>query len=165
MADTIDQQFVEYIAKSLVDNPDEVRVERIIDERGVLLQLHVAPGDLGRVIGRAGSTAKSIRTLLRALSVKNDARYNLKIIEPEEDDYHSRPSSDDTTDDAAQDSPVADVTADDQEADVETETPEQVEETPEPEAEAEVEPEEDEESDLVSRSRKEIADLTDDLDD
>ncbi|MEX0668547.1 MAG: KH domain-containing protein [Candidatus Saccharimonadales bacterium] len=164
MADTIDQQFVEYIAKSLVDNPDEVRVERIIDERGVLLQLHVAPGDLGRVIGRAGSTAKSIRTLLRALSVKNDARYNLKIIEPEEEG-DVRPSSSDVTDETAQGSPAADVTSDDQETEVETETSEQVEETPEPEAEAEAEPEEVEESDLVSRSRREIADLTDDLDD
>lgn len=77
----IDQQFVEYIVKSLVNNPDQVTINRTIDEKGVLLELTVAPEDLGRVIGRAGATAKSIRTLLRALGVKNDARYNLKIVD------------------------------------------------------------------------------------
>lgn len=81
MAETIDQQFIEYIVKALVGNPDAVKVERTIDEKGVLLELHVNPDDLGRVIGRNGATAKSIRTLLRALGVKNDARYNLKIVD------------------------------------------------------------------------------------
>lgn len=77
---TIDQQFVEYIIKSLVSHPDDVAVDRIIDEKGVLLTLTVNPDDLGRVIGRRGSTAQSIRTLLRALGTKNEAHYNLKIV-------------------------------------------------------------------------------------
>src|SRR3989344_7545622 len=79
---TIDQQFVEYIVKSLVGNPDDVIVERIIDEKGVLLSLTVNPDDLGRVIGKRGATAQSLRTLLRPLGTKNDARYNLKIVDP-----------------------------------------------------------------------------------
>lgn len=77
---TIDQQFVEYIVKSLVGNPDDVVVERVIDEKGVLLTLTVHPDDLGRVIGKRGVTAQSLRTLLRALGTKYDARYNLKIV-------------------------------------------------------------------------------------
>ena len=77
---TIDQQFVEYIVKTLVNNPDKVKIERAIDEKGVLLSLSVDPEDVGRVIGRRGATAQSIRTLLRALGTKNDARYNLKIV-------------------------------------------------------------------------------------
>jgi predicted RNA-binding protein YlqC (UPF0109 family) len=77
---TIDQQFVEFIVKSLVGHPDDVVVERIIDEKGVLLSLTVNPEDLGRVIGKRGVTAQSLRTLLRALGTKNDARYNLKIV-------------------------------------------------------------------------------------
>lgn len=81
MNNSIDQQFVEYIVKSLVGNPDAVSVERRIDEKGVLLELTVDPEDLGRVIGKRGATAQSLRTLLRALGTKNDARYNLKIID------------------------------------------------------------------------------------
>lgn len=77
---TIDQQFVEYIVKTLVNNPEKVEVERTIDEKGVLLSLSVDPEDVGRVIGKRGATAQSIRTLLRALGTKNDARYNLKIV-------------------------------------------------------------------------------------
>lgn len=82
---TIDQQFVEYIVKSLVGHPDDVVVERIIDEKGVLLSLTVNPEDLGRVIGKRGVTAQSLRTLLRALGTKNEARYNLKIVNNDED--------------------------------------------------------------------------------
>jgi predicted RNA-binding protein YlqC (UPF0109 family) len=78
---SIDQQFVEYIVKSLVSKPDEVSIERRIDEKGVLLELTVDPEDLGRVIGKRGATAQSLRTLLRALGTKNDARYNLKIVD------------------------------------------------------------------------------------
>lgn len=77
---SIDQQFIEYIVKSLVEHPDDVTVDRIIDEKGVLLTLTVNPEDLGRVIGRRGTTAQSLRTLLRALGTKNSARYNLKIV-------------------------------------------------------------------------------------
>lgn len=82
---TIDQQFIEYIVKSLVGNPDDVIVERIIDEKGVLLTLTVNPEDLGRVIGKRGVTAQSLRTLLRALGTKNNARYNLKIVNNDDD--------------------------------------------------------------------------------
>lgn len=81
MNNSIDQQFIEYVVKSLVGNPDAVQVERRIDEKGVLLELTVDPEDLGRVIGKRGATAQSLRTLLRALGTKNDARYNLKIVD------------------------------------------------------------------------------------
>ena len=81
MAVSIDQQFIEYIVKSVVGHPDDVKIERRIDEKGVLLELLVNPEDLGRVIGKRGATAQSLRTLLRALGTKNDARYNLKIID------------------------------------------------------------------------------------
>lgn len=92
---TIDQQFVEYIVKSLVGHPDDVVVERIIDEKGVLLSLTVNPEDLGRVIGKRGVTAQSLRTLLRALGTKNDARYNLKIVNNDQDsDSYISTSSD-----------------------------------------------------------------------
>ena len=104
---TIDQQFVEYIVKSLVGHPDDVVVERIIDEKGVLLTLTVNPDDLGRVIGKRGGTAQSLRTLLRALGTKNDARYNLKIVnnDDEREGYVHQPSTAATT-------PVDDVTDD-----------------------------------------------------
>lgn len=92
---TIDQQFVEYIVKSLVGHPDDVVVERIIDEKGVLLSLTVNPEDLGRVIGKRGVTAQSLRTLLRALGTKNDARYNLKIVNNDDDRDSYTISSDD----------------------------------------------------------------------
>lgn len=81
MNNTIDQQFVEFVVKSLVGNPDAVQVERRVDEKGVLLELTVDPEDLGRVIGKRGATAQSLRTLLRALGTKNEARYNLKIVD------------------------------------------------------------------------------------
>lgn len=104
----IDQQFIEYVVKSLVGKPDAVHIDRRIDEKGVLLELTVDPEDLGRVIGKRGATAQSLRTLLRALGTKNDARYNLKIIdngEPRErqsDETAAAPvSSDSGTDHAA----------------------------------------------------------------
>jgi len=78
-----DQEFVEYIVKAMVDNPQDVKTERSVDEMGVLITLHVNPQDLGQVIGRSGQTAKSIRTLLRVVGAKNQARVNLKIHEPE----------------------------------------------------------------------------------
>lgn len=92
---TIDQQFVEYIVKSLVGNPDDVVIDRIIDEKGVLLTLTVNPEDLGRVIGKRGMTAQSLRTLLRALGTKNDARYNLKIVNNDDDRENYTSSSND----------------------------------------------------------------------
>jgi len=91
---TIDQQFIEYIVKSLVGHPDDVSVGRTIDEKGVLLTLTVNPEDLGRVIGKRGVTAQSLRTLLRALGTKNDARYNLKIENNDEQrEAYTTPSS------------------------------------------------------------------------
>lgn len=78
-----DQKFVEDVVKAIVDSPDKVTTERTIDEMGVLIKLTVDPSDMGKVIGKDGKTAKSIRTLLRVLGAKNNARVNLKIVEPE----------------------------------------------------------------------------------
>jgi predicted RNA-binding protein YlqC (UPF0109 family) len=78
-----DQEFLEYLIKSLVDHPDDVKVDRKVDEMGVLLSLHVNAQDMGQVVGRQGATAKAIRSLLRIVGVKNNARVNLKIEEPE----------------------------------------------------------------------------------
>ena len=148
MSDSIDQQFVEFVVKALVSNPDGVSIERTIDEKGVLLELTVDPEDLGRVIGKRGGTAQSIRTLLRALGTKNDARYNLKIVDTDggsgattsqsrSDDDGVYQSQDDTTAvDDADDKSVEDV------------TPETVE---------------NEDSDYAKKHRKDLADL-DDLD-
>ena len=77
-----DQQFLEYVIKALVDNPDQVKVVRTVDEMGVLLTLEVGAADMGKIIGREGNTAKSIRTLLRVVGMKNNSRVNLKINEP-----------------------------------------------------------------------------------
>jgi predicted RNA-binding protein YlqC (UPF0109 family) len=95
---TIDQQFVEYVVKSLVGYPDDVVVERIIDEKGVLLTLTVNPDDLGRVIGKRGVTAQSLRTLLRALGTKNEARYNLKIVNNDDERENYTSASNDGSD-------------------------------------------------------------------
>lgn len=78
-----DAQFLEYVVKALVDNPDAVKISRTVDEMGVLLTLVVDPADMGKIIGRSGNTAKAIRTLLRVVGMKNNARVNLKINEPE----------------------------------------------------------------------------------
>ncbi|MEK7118132.1 MAG: KH domain-containing protein [Patescibacteria group bacterium] len=84
MAETYgDKEFLEYLVKSLVDNPSAVKVSRVVDEMGVLLTLDIAAEDMGKVIGRMGNTAKAIRTLLRVVGMKNNARVNLKINEPE----------------------------------------------------------------------------------
>jgi len=85
MAD-YDKEFVEYVVKAIVDHPDRVEVKRSIDEMGVLIELTVSPEDMGKIIGKEGKTAKSIRTLLRVLGAKNDARLNLKIVEPEKEE-------------------------------------------------------------------------------
>ena len=77
-----DQQFLEYVIKALVDNPNDVKVNRTVDEMGVLLTLEVSAADMGKIIGRSGNTAKAIRTLLRVVGMKNNARVNLKINEP-----------------------------------------------------------------------------------
>ena len=84
MADKqFDQEFVEYIIRGIVNNPDDVRTERIVDERGVLITLHINPEDMGYVIGRQGQTARAVRTLLKIVGAKENARVNLKIYEPE----------------------------------------------------------------------------------
>ena len=80
---TVDEQFLEYVVKALVDNPDDVKVERRVDEMGVLLSLKVHPEDMGQIVGRQGSTARAIRALVRIIGLKNHARVNLKIEEPE----------------------------------------------------------------------------------
>src|SRR3990170_4248850 len=82
-ADMKDEDFVQYIVKAIVDQPDDVKTKRSVDEMGVLIELTVHPEDMGKIIGKEGRTAKSIRTLLRVLGAKNNARVNLKIIEPE----------------------------------------------------------------------------------
>lgn len=83
MAKELDTEFLEYIVKALVDHPKDVQVERKVDEMGVLLSLKVNPEDMGQIIGREGSTAKAIRNLVRIVGLKNHARVNLKIEEPE----------------------------------------------------------------------------------
>lgn len=84
MAEYEDEAFLDYVVRHLVDYPDEVEVNRTVDEMGVLLELSVHADDMGKVIGRNGNTAKAIRTLLRVVGMKNQARVNLKILEPEE---------------------------------------------------------------------------------
>lgn len=160
---SIDQQFIEYIVKSLVGKPDAVKVERRIDEKGVLLELTVDPEDLGRVIGKRGATAQSLRTLLRALGTKNDARYNLKIVDTGPPPNRSSDSAGSSNDDSASSSSTS---SDDSAVANEPET-EAVSEQPavaktESDPEAEPKPEESHSS-VVDRTRKELADL-DDLD-
>ncbi len=78
-----DQEFIEFIIKALVDHPEDVKVDRKVDEMGVLLSLKVNPEDMGQIIGKEGATARSIRGLVRIVGLKNHARVNLKIEEPE----------------------------------------------------------------------------------
>lgn len=78
-----DQEFVEYVVKAIVNHPDDVKTERAVDERGVLITLHINPDDMGYVIGRQGQTARAVRTLLKIVGARNNARVNLKIHEPE----------------------------------------------------------------------------------
>jgi hypothetical protein len=126
-----------------VNNPDAVTIERRIDEKGVLLELTVDAEDLGRVIGKRGATAQSLRTLLRALGTKNEARYNLKIVDVDRPEGYEPPARDDTVSAASDDVPSP-LATDDDAQDV-------------PSAESA------KESDAVARTRKELADL-DDLD-
>lgn len=136
---SIDQQFIEYIVKSLVNNPDAVQITRTIDEKGVLLELTVDPEDLGRVIGKRGSGAQSLRTLLRALGTKNDARYNLKIVDNGEPRPPREPREEKPAADPAEDGDTGQV----------------VDDAGEPEVSGE--------SSMAEKTRRELADL-DDLD-
>ena len=88
-----DEQFLEYVVKALADNPGDVKIRRSVDEMGVLLTLSVNKDDMGKVIGRSGATAKAIRTILRVVGMKNDARVNLKIEEPEGSERAEAPSA------------------------------------------------------------------------
>jgi uncharacterized protein len=83
MSETQDKDFLVYIVQNIVGNPEDVAVERTVDERGVLLTLNINPADMGYVIGRQGKTAQAIRSLLKIIGAKNNARVNLKINEPE----------------------------------------------------------------------------------
>ncbi len=83
MAKELDKEFLEFVVKSIVSNPGDIKVTRTVDEMGVLLNLKVSPEDMGQIIGRQGSTARAIRTILRVIGIKNNARINLKIEEPE----------------------------------------------------------------------------------
>jgi hypothetical protein len=170
VASSIDQQFIEYIVKSLVSHPDAVKIDRRIDEKGVLLELTVDQEDLGRVIGKRGATAQSLRTLLRALGTKNDARYNLKIVDvgpPPEDrarraEESSRPQEEMAPDES---SPVAQDTSDDATPvpdDTSTVATDDLDMN-EDEALPETAAEDRDRSDVVSRTRKELEEL-DDLD-
>lgn len=140
---TVDQQFVEYVAKSLVDREDEVKVERVVDERGVLLTLFVHPEDLGRVIGKRGAIAESIRTLLRSLGIKNNAHYNLKIADTD----GGQSTSNQVSNESASVRDEYDYSRPNRR--VEKSTPEEVQK-PEPE-----------ESDFVKNTRQELAELED----
>ena len=91
MSNSADQEFLEFLVKALVDHPDDVKVDRKVDEMGVLLSLRVHPSDMGQVVGRQGATAKAIRSLLRIVGIKNNARVNLKIEEPEGSTHVRRP--------------------------------------------------------------------------
>lgn len=102
MADTEraqDVEFVEYVVKQVVNNPNDVKVNRKIDEMGVLITLDVNPADMGMIIGREGATAKALRTLLRVIGAKNNARVNLKINEPEGSMRRERPEEKKSIDD------------------------------------------------------------------
>ncbi len=171
----IDQQFIEYVVKSLVGKPDAVHIDRRVDEKGVLLELTVDPEDLGRVIGKRGATAQSLRTLLRALGTKNDARYNLKIIDngacgppaASADDSTDQPDdkkSDEPEKAEPQETQAAEPAEPEAPAETEPEAPEPEEKPSEP-AEPEEAPasHDDGTTDRLSRTRKELADL-DDLD-
>lgn len=148
----IDQQFVEYVVKSLVSKPDAVHIDRRIDEKGVLLELTVDPEDLGRVIGKRGATAQSLRTLLRALGTKNDARYNLKIV-------------DNGTGATATPAAASDDVSEGVEAPASSESPavSAPAASADSEDEEDTKPPEDETSDRLRKARQELADL-DDLD-
>ncbi len=148
MNNSIDQQFIEFVVKSLVGNPDAVKVERTIDEKGVLLELTVDPDDLGRVIGKRGATAQSLRTLLRALGTKNDARYNLKIV----DNGDPRPAR--TYDN---DSPMVGGDNTQPASAIATDATDDADDSASPETA------ETDHSDVINKTRQELADL-DDLD-
>jgi len=153
---SIDQQFVEYVVKTIVGNPDAVSIKRTIDEKGVLLELTVDPEDLGRVIGKRGSGAQALRTLLRALGTKNDARYNLKIVDVgDERPVRAENHADEERADAPSPQPIEKKSS--------TEEIAASEEKVQDDAAFADEEEADESSSNLEKTRRELADL-DDLD-
>jgi len=108
MAEThVDQQLLEFVVKSIASKPDAVKVERKVDEMGVLLTLKVDPDDMAQMIGRQGSMAKALRTILKVAGAKNKARVNLKIDEPEGSSRVSRAASADSSVDSAKEAEKA----------------------------------------------------------
>lgn len=101
-----DQEFIEYIVKNIVNHPEDVRTDRKVDERGVLITLHVNPDDMGYVIGRQGQTARALRTLLKIVGAKNNARINLKIHEPEDGERGGSGGNDDSDEEDESDEDV-----------------------------------------------------------
>jgi len=157
MSVSIDQQFVEFVVKSIVSNPDAVSIERRVDEKGVLLELTVDAEDLGRVIGKRGATAQSLRTLLRALGTKNEARYNLKIVDVDRPESERGTSAGPVAAVATDDTDVAAVSSVAASASQDDDLDVAVQDTPIEEATSAPE------SDALARTRKELAEL-DDLD-
>lgn len=109
MAEThSDQEFVEMLVKAIVQHPNDVRTDRTVDEMGVLITLHINPADMGYVIGRQGQTARAIRTLLKIVGAKNNARVNLKIHEPEGSNKDRVPQRAETRKDTSAEAPTLD---------------------------------------------------------
>ncbi len=172
MSASIDEQFIEYVVKTIVGKPDAVSIKRTIDEKGVLLELTVDPEDIGRVIGKRGSGAQALRTLLRALGTKNDARYNLKIIDvgsdrPERPAREDRPMPSEQIDNQPQTDRVHDVAMDKPEQDTPAEEVAIVEEKSTDNNvftdDDKTEDDKDDNSSSLDKTRRELADL-DDLD-
>jgi predicted RNA-binding protein YlqC (UPF0109 family) len=175
MSASIDEQFIEYVVKTIVGNPDAVSIKRTIDEKGVLLELTVDPEDLGRVIGKRGAGAQALRTLLRALGTKNDARYNLKIVDvggerPPRPEREDRPApAEESADDRPKEQAAEEPTVAAEEGNVAEEEVAVAEEEPHVPAAARALADDDDEethdegSSNLDKTRRELADL-DDLD-
>jgi len=116
----IDRDFIEYVVKQIVDEPEEVVVERRVDELGVLITLRVGPHDMGKIIGKNGQTAKALRVLLRVIGSKNNSRVNLKIIEPDGSEVRSdAPAPAPEAAPAAEEAPAAEAPAEETPAEAE----------------------------------------------
>lgn len=168
MSTTIDEQFVEFVVKSLVSKPDAVSIKRTIDEKGVLLELTVDPEDLGRVIGKRGAAAQALRTLLRALGTKNDARYNLKIVDvgverPRREERDDREENNDKAQKAEAEEKPQEGKVESKPTEESTDEVAKGEPISEPEPAIEEEPEEKVAESSFEKTRRELQDL-DDLD-
>ena len=121
----IDRDFIEYVVKQIVDEPEEVVVERRVDELGVLITLRVGPHDMGKIIGKNGQTAKALRVLLRVIGSKNNSRVNLKIVEPDGSEVRSDapPTSGFS---APQEAPAEEAPLEEEVADLHADMPEEI---------------------------------------